>query len=355
VARAKAEALLRRVRSGEDFAGLARQYSDDPATREQGGDLGMFGRGAMLEGFERVAFALEPDQVSDLVKTEVGYHIIKCLERHPAVAQPLAWLYANVGADLALEKAKRIGKQRADSLYAAARTPAALRAAADRLHYPYSSIEHVIGDRRGIRELIPFLEGIETVKPGQMYPGAYEMPGLGWGLSWVDSVVPARAPHWEDAKPTALAAWRGSAGRRTLEAKRAELDSLETAGWSFDSLATLWGGLQHEPAVTEGRGISGLGGAAIVDSLVFGAPGGARLERNGVSGWLAFPSAAVRMRLVQRVGPDATQLASRVENDRRARLERRLYAYFETLKRRYPVRILDAKLRDVVLPEPPPE
>src|SRR5207247_189352 len=72
-ARAKAEELLRRIRAGEDIANLARQYTDDPATKAQGGDLGYFARGTMLDAFERAAFTLEVGEVSEPVKTEVGY------------------------------------------------------------------------------------------------------------------------------------------------------------------------------------------------------------------------------------------------------------------------------------------
>ncbi|MCK4547983.1 MAG: peptidylprolyl isomerase [Candidatus Eisenbacteria sp.] len=66
---------------GEDFAKLAEIYSDDPGSAENGGDLGFFGRGAMVKEFEDTAFALEVGQVSEPVKTRFGYHIIKLEEK----------------------------------------------------------------------------------------------------------------------------------------------------------------------------------------------------------------------------------------------------------------------------------
>ena len=76
-ARLKAEDLLRRARSGEDFAELARNNSDDSGTATQGGSLGQFGRDRMVAPFTEAAFALEPGQISDLVRTQYGFHIIK--------------------------------------------------------------------------------------------------------------------------------------------------------------------------------------------------------------------------------------------------------------------------------------
>lgn len=78
---ALAEELRERAAAGEDFSELAREYSDDQGTAQQGGDLGWFERGAMVEPFENAAFALEVGEVSEVVESPFGLHIIKVYDR----------------------------------------------------------------------------------------------------------------------------------------------------------------------------------------------------------------------------------------------------------------------------------
>jgi len=75
--RAKIEAILQRVRAGEDFAKLADEFTEDPGGKGKGGDLGWFGRGAMVKAFEDAAFGLKPGEVSGVLETPFGFHIIK--------------------------------------------------------------------------------------------------------------------------------------------------------------------------------------------------------------------------------------------------------------------------------------
>jgi parvulin-like peptidyl-prolyl isomerase len=74
---AKAQDLRKRIQAGEDFAQLARQESDDSGSGANGGDLGLFHRGQMVPSFEQAAFALQPGELSEPVKSPFGYHVIK--------------------------------------------------------------------------------------------------------------------------------------------------------------------------------------------------------------------------------------------------------------------------------------
>ena len=79
-AKKKAEEALKKVKSGEDFAQVAKEYSED-STASNGGELGTFGKGQMVSEFENAAFSMKPGEISDIIKTQYGYHIIKVTER----------------------------------------------------------------------------------------------------------------------------------------------------------------------------------------------------------------------------------------------------------------------------------
>jgi len=79
--KAKAESVLKRIKAGEDFAKLAKEFGSD-GTKEKGGDLGWFGKGQMVQEFEDAVFALTPGQLGDkLVKTQFGYHIVRLTDK----------------------------------------------------------------------------------------------------------------------------------------------------------------------------------------------------------------------------------------------------------------------------------
>ncbi len=133
--RAQAEQVLKEAKSGADFAALAKKYSNDESNAQQGGDLDYFTRGRMVAPFETAAFALAPGEISDLVKTEFGYHIIKVIDRKPAIVRPLSdpAVYKEIESALLRDQAEAQAAQHAEALAAAAKTPQDLdRAAASR-------------------------------------------------------------------------------------------------------------------------------------------------------------------------------------------------------------------------------
>lgn len=87
-AQKKAEDILSKIKAGEDFAKLASEFSDDPGSKSKGGDLGFFARGRMVKPFEDAVLALKVGEVSGIVESPFGYHIIKAEERKDAGVEP---------------------------------------------------------------------------------------------------------------------------------------------------------------------------------------------------------------------------------------------------------------------------
>jgi peptidyl-prolyl cis-trans isomerase C len=114
-AKAKAEDLLKQIRAGADFAALAKQHSND-GSAASGGDLGFFPRGQMVKPFEDAAFALKPGEVSNVVESEFGYHIIKSGEHRDARTVPLAEVSDRIAQALRQQKQQQLAQEFVQSL-----------------------------------------------------------------------------------------------------------------------------------------------------------------------------------------------------------------------------------------------
>ena len=124
--KAKAEDVLKQSKAGADFSELAKKYSEDEASAKNGGDLDYFGRGRMVPEFDQAAFAMQPGQTSDLVKTQYGYHIIKLVDKKPATTRTLADVRQQLTDQLAYERAQAQAADLAQTLEQQVRKPADL-------------------------------------------------------------------------------------------------------------------------------------------------------------------------------------------------------------------------------------
>jgi peptidyl-prolyl cis-trans isomerase C len=115
-AKHKAEELLQKVKGGADFATVAKESSEDPTTKDQGGDLRLFSRGLMYPTFENAAFSLKVGQVSDLVETPFGYHIIKVTEHHDPNQTPFEKAKTDIISGLTRQKKQEAAQKYVKSL-----------------------------------------------------------------------------------------------------------------------------------------------------------------------------------------------------------------------------------------------
>ena len=124
--RKQAEDILKQVKAGGDFAALAKKYSEDDGSKVNGGDLDYFTRGRMVPEFETAAFALQPGQVSDLVKSQFGFHIIKVIDKKPAAARTLDEVRPHLEDQLKFERTDQQISTRAAELAGKIKSPADL-------------------------------------------------------------------------------------------------------------------------------------------------------------------------------------------------------------------------------------
>jgi peptidyl-prolyl cis-trans isomerase SurA len=157
----RAESILVQLRHGADFETMARRYSDDPGTKDRGGDLGWFRRGqGMVQAFERVAFSLRPGQMSGIVETPFGYHIIKVDRVQPAEVKAFHILIAPVIDSAVAAQAAH----RADTV------AAALRAGAS-----FDSLAKLYADTTEQTELGP----LERSRLPPAYAAAFDSASVG--------------------------------------------------------------------------------------------------------------------------------------------------------------------------------
>jgi peptidyl-prolyl cis-trans isomerase D len=111
----RAEDIAKQVKGGADFAELAKKVSEDKGSAANGGDLDYFGRGRMVPEFETAAFSMQPGQISDPIKSQFGYHIIKVVDKRAGSTRSLEEVRAQIQQQLAMETAdQRISQQARD-------------------------------------------------------------------------------------------------------------------------------------------------------------------------------------------------------------------------------------------------
>ena len=126
----RADEILKQVKSGADFAELAKKVSEDKGSATNGGDLDYFGRGRMVPEFEQAAFSMQPGQISDLVKSQFGYHIIKVVDKKAGATRPLEEVRAQIQQQLATQTAEQRLADQASNLESRINDPGDLDAAA---------------------------------------------------------------------------------------------------------------------------------------------------------------------------------------------------------------------------------
>ena len=121
-AQQRAADLLKQLKGGAKLEDLAKKYSEDPGSAKQGGSLGWIGRGQTVPEFEKAAFSLPKGQISDLVKSSYGFHIIRVDDKQDAHTKPLDEVKSEIEPVLKHQKAQQMAQKKAETLLAQARS-----------------------------------------------------------------------------------------------------------------------------------------------------------------------------------------------------------------------------------------
>jgi peptidyl-prolyl cis-trans isomerase D len=194
-AREKIADVLKLAREGKDFAGLAKQYSED-STREQGGALGAFRKEAMIQPFADVAFALKPGEISEPVRTRFGWHLIKVEKVNEGRTRSFEEVAPEIANQLKGERARSLAYDDAEAVYDAASGTGDLAgaAAARKLGLHTTDFFTRRGPVPGVSKAAEFAQAAFQLAPGEV--SDIQDFGDGYTLLQVADSRPSRIPEF---------------------------------------------------------------------------------------------------------------------------------------------------------------
>lgn len=221
-AKAKAQDVLKQLQSGAKFADLAKKYSDDPGSKDQGGELPLMPTSGLDPAYAQAAMALNPGQTSGLVRSQFGYHIIQTEQKQPAHTKSLAEVHDSIVASLESQKASSAAQNYANQLVTEARKDGLDKTAqAHNLHV-------VTTDYVGRDATIPSLPDSSAFLTAAFTAGKGAAPqsattGEGYAVFQVLDIKPAHAPDFASWKSHVLDDYRD---QKTPELLNAQLIKL---------------------------------------------------------------------------------------------------------------------------------
>jgi peptidyl-prolyl cis-trans isomerase D len=322
-AKAKAEDLLRQLKAGADFTKLAAANSDDPGSKAQGGELGFFTKGRMVPAFEQAAFALQPGQISPVVKTSFGYHIIQVEEKQTAHTKSLAEVRGEIVPVL---QQQELGA--AEKAYATALTDQAKKdglektAAAHNLHpitTDYVAKDGVVG---GVSDGTALLSGAFGEAKGAAPASA--STGDGYAIYQVVDVKAAHAPSFDEWKSHILSDYRDQRVPEMLSAELKKLDDrAKVLGDLHKAAAEMNIPVKTSDLVGKDGQVPDVGSLSGQASVAFSLPKG------GISGPINEGQTGVVIQVQDKQEPSAEDIAKNFEVTKEQMLEQRQEEVFQ--------------------------
>ncbi len=235
-ARAKAEDILKQVKSGGNFADLAKKYSDDPGSAKQGGSLGWIGKGRTVPEFEKAAFSLPKGNTSDLVQSSYGFHIIHVDDKQDAHMKTVDEVKSQIEPLLKQQKAAQVAQQQSDQLLSEARSTTLEKAASAK------GLQVITTDFVNRNDLLPGIGTDPQFTNAAFGQNANAPPDVvplhqGYAIYQVTAVKPPSTPTFEEIRGRVEQEFKNERAAQLLTQKTQELSDRAKAAHDLKKVA----------------------------------------------------------------------------------------------------------------------
>jgi peptidyl-prolyl cis-trans isomerase D len=332
-AKAKAEDILKQVKAGGNFADLAKKNSDDPGSKDQGGELPMIATGSLDPVYAKAAMALNPGQTSGLVRSSFGYHIIQTESKQPAAVKPFASVKASIVEQLQSQKSAAAAQSYAAQLTAEAQKNGLEKtAAAHNLHIV--TTDYVAKDG-----LIPSLADSTGLLAAAFGAAKGAAPlsasnGEGYAIFQVEDIKAAHAPDFATYKSHILDDYRSQKEPELLNAQLIKLSDLaKKLGDLHKAAAQMNLTVKSSDLVGRDAQITDIGSLTGAASVVFTMPVG------GISGPINEGVNGAVLQLTDKQEPSAADIAQHFDETKQTLLNQQRQEAFsvfvDSLMNRY--------------------
>ncbi len=314
-ARAKAEDVLKQLKAGGDFAKLAEKYSEDPGSAKSGGELGWIGRGRTVPEFEKVAFSLPKGQISDLVKSSYGFHIIQVEDKQDAHLKTFADVKSEIQEKVKQEKAQRATEVAANNLLSAARTDGLDKAAAAKSEPVVTTdfFSHT-DNLPGLGASPQFMDAVFN-EPDKAPPDVVQLP-QGYVVFQLVSIKPPATPTFEEIRGRIETEFKNQRASFLLQQKTQELADRAKADHDLKKAAKdLGADFKTSDLVAPDGQVPGIGSLAGPASAIFS------LKSGEMSGPIVAGADGIAAQLLERQQPTDQEFAAKKDQIRETLLE----------------------------------
>ena len=325
-----AEEIAAKARGGADFAGLAKQYSQDESNNTKGGDLDFFGRNAMVPEFDQVVFAMEPGQISDPFKTSFGYHVVKLTDKRAASSRPLDEVRAQIEDQIKWQRAQDEAQRTADDIASQLKTPEDFETVAKTRGLTVAESGFFAREEpiAGLGVAPAAAEQAFTMKSGEVSP-AIRTP-QGFAFITVTGTQEGSVPKLDEVKARVRDDVLKTKAVEAARQKAAAIASQLKTG-SFEAGAKAAGlEVKTTDLIARGAPIADAGVSPAIEAAAFALPSGA------VSDPITTDTGAVIVKVLEKTAPTPAEVASgkqtmkdELVNERRGRF----YAAYMTKAR----------------------